>query len=164
MKSEIDYLIDQLNATRILTKFYLRYLKDVDKTKSFSYDNVEFNSVYWVVGHIAWAENSLLLSGTGGKRVKLPWLKPFGIGKTFEYSEDMPSYEELLEGMEQIHQAAIEHLRTLTPENLEEDNPLDFVFAKEKSKRMMIQHAARHEAAHAGHLSWLCKMHGVKTF
>jgi hypothetical protein len=46
---------------------------------------------------------------------------------------------------------------------LDKDNPAGFGFGGDNSYRMMIQHAIRHEAIHAGHLSWLCKLHGIQT-
>ena len=139
-------------------------LKEVDMTKSFEYDGKEFNSAYWIVAHIAWAENMLLLRGTGGKRVRLPWLKSFEIGSKYEHTSEMPPIKEIIEGMKLIHETAKTHLKTLSVDDLDKPNTLDFEFMGDKTIRMIIQHAARHEASHAGHLGWLCKMHGVKTF
>ncbi|MBL4625295.1 MAG: DinB family protein [Flavobacteriales bacterium] len=139
-------------------------LKEIDMTQSFEYNGIKFNSAYWVVGHIAWSENMLLIRGTGGKRVRLPWLKSFEMGAKYEHTLEMPSIKEIIDAMKLIHQTAKEHLKTLDLADLDKPNTLDFEFSGDKSIRMIIQHAARHEASHAGHLGWLCKMHGVKTF
>ena len=163
-KTEIDYLIDQLDASRVLTRFYMSKLKEVDMTKSFEYDGNQFNSAYWVLAHIAWAENMLLLRGTGGQRLRFPWLKSFEIGSTYIHTSEMPPIKEIIDGMKLIHETAITHLKTLSIDALNEPNALDFEFMGNKTTRMIIQHAARHEASHAGHLGWLCKMHGINTF
>lgn len=162
-KREVDYLIDNLNAARVLTKMYLSKLKGVDMTQTFQCGDVSLNSAYWVVGHIAWAENMLLLRGTGAKRFRFPWLKAFEIGSEFVYTSEMPPIKEVIDGMKLIREKVVEHLQTIEDGQLDQPNALDFTFAGENSIRMIIQHAARHEASHAGHLGWLCKLHGLKT-
>ncbi len=162
-KTEIDCLIDNLESARVLTRLYMSKLRDVDMTKTFECEGVKLNSAYWIIGHIAWAENMLLLRGTGAKRLRLPWLKAFEIGAKFEYTADMPPIKALIDGMNSIREAAIAQLKTIRDEQLDEPNAIDFKVAGDNTTRMIIQHAARHEATHAGHLGWLCKLHGLKT-
>lgn len=163
-KTEANVLADTYESVRMLTKWYISKLKDVDMRKEFEVQGSKFNSAYWVVAHLIWAENFLLLQALGGKHADHVWLEQFRIGSDpGEVQEALPPIKEMLDAWKAIHHTAMLHVRSLPDEILSEDNPLGMGFGGDNSHRMMIQHAIRHEAIHAGHLSWLCKMHGIKT-
>jgi uncharacterized damage-inducible protein DinB len=65
--------------------------------------------------------------------------------------------------MKELHEKVMQYLLTLTSEQLDEDNPTKFSFGNgDTSKRMMVQHAIRHEGSHIGHFGWIAKMNGIK--
>ncbi|MDZ4847200.1 MAG: DinB family protein [Chitinophagales bacterium] len=163
-RTEANILADNYESVRLLTKWYISKLKDVDMKKEFIVEGKSLNSAYWLVAHLIWAENFLLLQALGGKSTDIPWLEKFKIGsKLSELNKDVPEVKQLLEAWKEIHPAAMQHVRSLSDETLAKDNPMGFGFGGDNSHRMMIQHAIRHEAMHTGHLSWLCKLYGVGT-
>lgn len=162
-KSEVEILTDVVDNTRQLTRWYLSKLKGVDVYKTFTCEGVELNPVIWLVGHLAFTENWLLVKSTGGEGLRIPGYKLFTLGSELAKKEDYPPYEEVWAAFKAVHEHALAHLATLTDSDLDKPNTTGFQFAGENSIRSVIKHAARHEGSHAGHLGWLCKLHGVKT-
>lgn len=161
MKTEAQILAEVLIKTRELTRWYLLKLKDVDVYKSFMVEGKKFNPVIWEIGHMANSENFLLLYLTHGKGLRFEWAKLFGIGVTPPKKENYPPYDELWKAFQDVHEYAINHISSLTEEEL--DAPSRIEFAGVTTVREAIQHGIRHEGTHIGHLGWLCKMHDVKT-
>jgi len=163
-RTEAEILADTYENVRILTKWYLSKMKDVDMQKVFEVDGKKFNSAYWITAHLTWSEQFLLLLALGGKPLDIPWLDQFRIGAKFPDDKNgLPPIKQILDAWKEIHVAAMAHVRSLPDEVLNKDNPSGFGFGDDKSYRMMIHHAIRHESIHAGHLSWLCKLYGIKT-
>jgi hypothetical protein len=121
------------------------------------------NSAYWLVAHLAWAENMLLLKGLNGPALSIPWLEKFGFGSEKEKKEGLPDIKDVLHTLNEIHARAMEFLRNIKDEELEEDNLLGFSFGANPSKRLIVHHLIRHESVHAGHLGLIAKMQGIKT-
>lgn len=164
MKTEVNILADNYESVRLLTKWFLSKLKEVDMKKEFEAEGIKLNSAYWITGHLIWAENFLLLQALGGTAFQHSWLQYFGFGqKPSGEQPGLPDIKELLSTWKEVHPAAMLHVRSLPDEILVKDNPTGFGFGGDNSYRMMIQHAIRHEAMHTGHLSWTCKLHGIKT-
>ena len=163
-KTEAIALADAFESVRTLTKWYLSKMKEVDMHKVFEMDGLKFNSAYWITAHLVWSEHYILLVGMGGKPMDIPWLDQFGLGSKFpDDFNSLPPVKEVLGAWKEVHAAAMKQLRSLPDELLDKENPTGFGFGGDNSYRMMIQHAIRHEAIHAGHLSWLCKMYKIKT-
>lgn len=163
MRSEGIILADVMDKTRQLSLFYFSQLKGKDLYKTFQSEEVELNSAFWIFAHLTVTENFLLLRSTGGELIKFSWAKQFGIGSTVPTREECPPLQEVLETSREVHERAINHLRTLSDEALKKPTTTGVTFGGEDSIRSIIMHAIRHEGAHAGHLGWLCKLHGVKT-
>ncbi|HXH18002.1 MAG TPA: DinB family protein [Chitinophagales bacterium] len=162
--TEANILADVYESVRALTKWYISRMKDVDMHKVFEVDGKKFNSAYWVTAHLIWSEQFLLLQTLGGKSPEIPWLEQFRMGSPVpERHDGLPSVKQILDVWKEIHSAAMKHVRSLSDEILSSDNPSGFGFGGDNSYRMMIHHAIRHEAVHTGHLSWLCKMYGIRT-
>lgn len=162
-KTETEVLIEMLEMNRDLTKFYLKKLEGQDLYKVFEVEGKELNSILWLIAHITVSENWLLLVCTGGDRVKIPWARQFGLGSEIPKKEDYPSTEDIMAQFDNVHNTAINYIKTLTEEDLAKPTTNGVNFGGEDSIRAIIKHAARHEATHAGHLGWLCKLFGVKT-
>lgn len=162
-KTETQTLVETLELSRDLTKFYLKKLKGQDVYKTFEIEGKELNSILWLIAHITVSENWLLLVCTGGERVKIPWARQFGLGSEIPSKEDYPPAEEILDMFNKVHETAINYVSTLTDEDLAKPTTNGVTFGGEDSVRAIIKHAIRHECTHAGHLSWLCKLFGVKT-
>lgn len=162
-KTETQTLIETLNSTRDLTRYYLSNLKGQDVHKVFEVEGKKLNSILWLVAHMAVSENWLLLVCTRGEHVKIPWARQFGLGSEIPKPEDCPSFEEVLEYFKKVHDTAIAHISTFTDADLASPTTNGIDFGGEDSKRAIIRHCIRHEGVHAGHLSWLCKLFDVKT-
>ena len=164
IRTEANILADTYESVRILTRWYLAKMKDVDMHKVFEVDGKKLNSAYWIAAHLTWSEQFLLLLALGAKPLDFPWLDQFRIGSNLQEDKSgLPAVKDILDAWKEIHMAAMTHVRSLPDEALNNDNPSGFGFGDDKSYRMMIHHAIRHESIHAGHLSWLCKLHGIQT-
>jgi hypothetical protein len=159
---ETDVLCEVIDNTRELTLYYLTKLKGIDIYKTFTAGEHTFNSAFWIICHIAWSQDFLLLKATGGPELKIDWLKKFGIGTKLPPREECPSVGEVLDAMQLIHLKSVAHLRTLVGDELNEPNLVNLKFGTDDTKRTCIHHCIRHEGVHMGHLNWLAKMHGVK--
>ena len=152
-------LADTLDFTRGLSKWYLSLLRDTDMKKVFEINGHQLNSPIWIAAHLAWAENMLVLKSTGGKVFEIDWLNEVGLGAPHE-TNHLPETKEVLNTLKAIHEASLEHITSLTDEQLDEPNLTGINFGGNTKKRV-IQHAIRHEGTHAGHLSWICKLQGI---
>lgn len=159
--SQSSILAETLDLSRGLVKWYLSFLKEVDMKQPIKINNEEFNSPLWIAAHLAWAENFLVLQSTGGKALQIDWLEHFKLGATNSNSF-LPETKEVLNTMKSIHEASLQHILTLTDEQLSEPTLTGISFGEDTKKRV-IQHVIRHESTHAGHLSWICKYYGIKT-
>ena len=55
------------------------------------------------------------------------------------------------------------HICSLTNQDLLGHPKKEIPFIKENNLKSLFMHSIRHEGIHAGHLSWLCKLHEIKT-
>lgn len=157
-------LAQTMDETRNLTRFYSGKLKGEDMDRVFEINGYTTNSAYWILAHLCWAENMLLLQCMGHKGLDIPWLNDFKIGSTKGHKPaKAPELKEVLSAMKDIHTAVLELLSSMTDEELDEDNPLGLAFGENRSKRFMAMHAIRHEGTHLGQLSLIAKMYGKQT-
>jgi hypothetical protein len=157
-------LAQTMDETRNLTRFYSGKLKGEDMDRVFEVNGFTTNSPYWILAHLCWAENMLLLQCMGHKGLDIPWLNDFKIGAAKgEKPANAPDLKEVLSAMKDIHAAALEHLSSMTDEKLDEDNDLGVAFGENRSKKFIAMHAIRHEGTHLGQLSLIAKMYGKKT-
>lgn len=161
--TEINTLANTLDYTRGITLQYFDKLKEVDPHHLFEVDGKKLNSTLWIMAHLAVTENFLILRSTGGEMIRFSWAKLFGLGSTIPEPKDCPPFEEVLSTMKTVHQNSIAHLRTLNDADLIKATTTGFKFGGEDSFRRVITHSISHEGTHAGHLGWLCKLHGIKT-
>lgn len=162
-KTETQTLVETLELSRDLTKYYLKKLENQDIHKTFEIEEKKLNSILWLVAHITVSENWLLLVCTGGEKVSIPWARQFGLGSEIPKKEDCPSFEEIMTCFDNVHKKSIAYISQLTDEDLSKPTTNGVDFGGEDSVRAIIKHAIRHECSHAGHLGWLCKLFGVKT-
>lgn len=165
-KTELATLRNMMDATRQMAHFALKKLagKENDFQKRFEVEGRKLNSVYWIIAHLAWGENNLILRSTGGPNPELPWLKFFGMGKPAEEGENCGvPYADIYAGFKKVHQLSMDHLATLDPANLDAENKLQWEVLGAKTMRNTIMHHIRHENSHNGQLLWLVNLHGVKT-
>ncbi|MCX6199310.1 MAG: DinB family protein [Bacteroidetes bacterium] len=160
---EAKTFTDTFQRTRDLTKWYLSLLKSVDAEKEIQIGDKKLNSIYWISAHLVWAEKFLLVQGTGGNGVDIPWLEHYKLGSDGTLHEGRGDFKSILDALKIVHENAMQHLLTLDDETLQQPNPVGFGFGGDNSNRMMVMHAIRHEGTHVGHLGWLCKLHGIDT-
>ncbi|HLG02228.1 MAG TPA: DinB family protein [Bacteroidia bacterium] len=159
MKTELQTYRDLVAETRNLIRYYLKKLEGADVRKRWEIDGKKLNSIYWLVAHMTWAQNNLLLRSSGGPNPGIKWLKFFGMGKSPDEGEvNGPSWEEVQEGFKRVHELALAHLNAMDPSLLDSPNKLDWEVMGSKTIRATIMHHIRHENTHAGHLSWLAKL------
>lgn len=160
-----ELLAIAVDDARKYSLFYGKKLinANADLGKVFESEGVKLNSALFIFGHLAVTENFLCLSCTGGEIVRFPWAKTFALGAPMPDVKDCPPIDEILKVMEEVHQKSLQHIRSLTDEDLLKPNTKGFPFGSDQSIRSCIIHAVRHESSHAGHLGWLCKLHGIKT-
>lgn len=161
--NEALILSDTLQKTRDLTRWYLSLLKDSDPYKRWEVNGAPLNSIIWIASHLTWAENFLVLKGTGGEPVTIDWSENYNINSNGDLHHAEHDMKTVLGVLKTVHEKAIAHLLTITDEQMEAENTLGFGFGGLKTNRILIQHAIRHEAMHTGHLSWLCKINKLQT-
>ena len=162
-KTQTQVLADTLDFTRNITRFYLSKLKGVDMHQRFEVNGIQLNSAYWVLCHLVWAENKLVLQSTGGPEIGHEWQQYFSFGSKPESNDNLPDLGEALKAFKTVHAQTMDHLYRLPDEKLEKPNLTGVSFGLEPTMRTAIMHAIRHEGTHSGHLGWLCKLHGVET-
>jgi uncharacterized damage-inducible protein DinB len=162
-KTETQTLVETLELSRGLTKYYLKKLENQDIHKTFEIEGKKLNSILWLTAHITVSENWLLLVCTGGEKLNIPWSRQFGLGSEISKKEDCPSFKEIMTYFDNVHKKSIAYISQLTDEDLSKPTTNGVDFGGEDSVRAIIKHAIRHECTHAGHLGWLCKLFGVKT-
>lgn len=161
--SESKVIANIFDYTRSLTKHYIEELKNINVYKYYEVNGVKLNSVLWIIAHLAWAEKYIMLESIGGPEVKIDWLKEFRIGAEANPKDSWPKYEEALKAMDEVHATAKEFVKGMDDKLLEDEIYLKDVDWR-TTKRTILYHAIRHEGTHAGHLSWICKINGIKTF
>lgn len=165
MNIEANVLADVFDLTRAasLQSFQSLEKAGVDLHHVFSVEGKNLNAPFWIMAHLAVSEQFLLLQALGGPKIKLPWARMFGLGAVPPAREDCPSLQEVIESLHMVHHAAMEWVRGLSDEALQEPTATGTSFGGVDQKKSLIMHAIRHEGMHAGHLGWLCKIHGLPT-
>lgn len=161
-KTEGEILADAYESVRGLTKFYLSKIDKIDINKSIVTDGITFNSAYWILAHLVWTEHSLLIEGLGREMKNIPWLEEYGFGSNPSEAKQKPPVEEILQKMDEVHEAAISNIKKISDKEMDEPNSINASFGGVNSKRNIIKHAIRHEPMHMGQLSWILKAQGVK--
>jgi hypothetical protein len=162
VKQESHVLSEVFSSTRGLTKYFISLL-DKDKLEHrHKLDNIELNSAYWIIAHLVWAQYNLVLRSLNGPVLDIPWISHYRIGSEGMLHDDRPSFAELMAIFDQVNDLTQDHIRSLTGEQLDEVVKLESI-GWEATARRTIHHAIRHEGTHIGHLTWLCKLDGIKT-
>lgn len=162
-RTEAQTLAGAMDQTRKLGKLYISKLGAIDVLKKFEVEGIKLNCALWIVAHMTWAEQAMLLKLLGGPSPEISWIGNFRTASQSTPVSDWPSWNEVLRGMDDVHAAAMKFISSLDNSVMDEPAYLK-VTDWHTDKRHVIMHAIRHEGIHAGHLNWLCKLHGIKTF
>lgn len=163
MRCKTEVLVEAIEEVRNLTLFYLSRLNGTDYFKEFVVEGTTLNSAAWTIAHLTWAEEFLILRAITGEGAKLDWTDHFRIGASRPIKTLYPSFNEILNGFQEVHLKSMDILTRLNDDDLEKTNKINLKFQKGDSVKVCLMHHIRHESSHAGHLSWLCKMSGLKT-
>ena len=161
--TEVSSLATVHDLSRNILNGYLDRLRETDPYPEVEVHGVMLHSIYWLAGHVAWAENRLAMKGVVEQPLDIPWLDKFGFGTTLGSREGLPEFSEVVATMHQVHAETQRALHAMNDAELELPNGLPTAFG-DKPKRFVLHHMIRHEPMHAGQLAWLCKIHGIKTF
>lgn len=162
MRNQVLLLVEIIESTRNITKYYLKNLASIDPTSDLKVGDTTLHSVNWTVCHLAWAQNSLLLESMGNNAFRQDWFSKVSIGSEFALSSVLPAYEANIEVLNLIHAASIEAISKLVDNDLLNKSKIQLPFSKESTIKDSILHYIRHEGMHAGHLSWLAKLNHLK--
>jgi hypothetical protein len=161
--TQAELLADTLDRTRGLTKYYTSLLRDTDPEAQIEANGIKLNSLYWLTAHLMWAEDNLAIQMTGRQSVAPEWIEHYCVSSNGTLHEGRPDFKTLLAQLKQVHELSLAHIKQLTDEDLDKPNPAGMHFGDgNTSRRVMLQHAIRHEGTHVGHLGWLCKLQGIK--
>jgi len=161
--AECVILADTFESVRALSKSFISRIDAKDVHEKITVNGKELNSPYWIVAHLAWAEGFLLMSALGGKFDKYEWLDEYGFGTKPEEATTKPPYEEVLQILDEVHNAAMKYLRGLPDSFLDDNNKMGMRFSGKADNRIVIHHAIRHEPMHIGQLTWFMKSKGLPT-
>jgi uncharacterized damage-inducible protein DinB len=160
--TQSETLANTFQSVRALTKFYFSRFPEDKLKEELKVNGVTFNTAYWLAAHLAWTQHFLIVQGVADKNLNIPWLEEFKISSTPEPKDSWPSFNEIMESMDKINEEAMNIIKGLTDEQLDEENYLGFSFGGVNSKRALINHCIRHEPMHVGQLSWLLKLNKVE--
>jgi len=161
--TNVQLLADTYEMAHDLVKYYNSHLKEIDPYKEWEVNGQKINSVIWINAHLCWSEHLLVLQTLGVTAEVPDWLHHYALGSDGIFHDTSISLKQVLTDRKIIHQTAIDSILALSDNQLTEDNHAGMQFGDKKSKLTILQHAVRHEATHAGHLGWLCKINGIKT-
>jgi hypothetical protein len=163
-RTETQILADMMDKTRQLTRFYISNLKAIDPYTPVEFGGKNFNSLYWLTAHLVWAEDNLIMAGTGAKSIASEWINHYHIKSDGSLHEGHGDYKALLAEMKRVHEESLTHLRGMDDSLLDKDNALGFQFGDgDTSTRLIVMHAIRHEGTHIGNLAWMCKMNEIPS-
>jgi uncharacterized damage-inducible protein DinB len=162
-KSEGLILSEVFEDVRSLTKFYLSLANPVDPRREYAFEGRKLNSLYWITGHLAWAEHYLLVEAMTGEKMDIPWLDEFDMGSELQTQAKLPTVEEIHIAMDQVHERAMSNVRSFTDDELDTPNLAGIAFRAGNARRVIIRHAIRHEPCHTGQIGWILKMNGLET-
>jgi|ERR1051326_798164 hypothetical protein len=162
MKKESQIIADIFDNGRKLLPFFLGKLEGVDPLKEIEVNGQKLNCVLWILAHMTWAEDALMLRAMGHEGSGIKWLEQFKIGGSAADKSGWPGMPEVMKGMEAVHKLTVEFVPALSDAQLDEKVPFA-LFKDERPRRLILYHGIRHDSTHVGHLSWLCKLNGVKT-
>jgi hypothetical protein len=161
--TEAQILMNVFQETRSLSNFYFNKQKDSDVYQVFEVDGKPLNSAAWIMAHLAWAENFLILQAMNGPALNEDWFSKVAFGAPMAKKEELPEIDTILSVLNKVHETSQAFVNNLTAAELDTNNVLGMKFGPNTSKRYMLIHAIRHEGVHAGHLGWLCKLNAKKT-
>ncbi len=161
--SEAQFLADMMRHSHELTRSHLRKLESVDLHKRFEVEGYQLNSAYWLFAHMTVSQNWLILRGTLGHFQKFSWAKLFTIGSVPPPIEVCPPFDEVVAKMEEVDRLSVEHVANLDETALGSPHHAMLQLPYGNTVRDIIKFHVRHESMHNGQLSWLCKLHGIKT-
>lgn len=164
MSTEAQTLATAMARAREATHYYFNKLKDTDLHFAPQANGVTLHSAFWLVAHLAVSENGLLLFATGGPGIKFSWAKHYTKGSAMHGAPEPPPFSEVWEMFNTVHDRALQHVASLTAEQLDAPNLTGTRFGGQEQVRDVIMGAIRHEGYHCGQLGWLCRMQGITTF
>lgn len=156
-------LAETFTATRAITLGMMKSMDEVDQRKNFEVDGIKLNSPLWIAGHLAWSQNFLQSKVLKGPNPEITWLKEFAFGSRQEDISHWPDWNEVKEALDKVNKICMDHIRKISDDEMDEGIYLESMDWK-NTPRGFIIHSIRHEGMHAGHLSWLKKLHGLDTF
>ena len=146
-KTKGQVYAEAFESIRNITKLYLSNVEDNFLRTRYEINGAKLNSAYWINAHLVWAEHYLIVRAVGNKNMDIPWLEQFGVGTIADKA---------------TQELDINILKSLPDEELGKPNHINASFDNEKTKDAVIKHCIRHEPMHAGHISWILKISGVK--
>lgn len=161
--SQGKLLASVLDDSRKLTLFYLKHAENLDKEKRFEIDGFRTCNIHWIIAHLSWAEDYLILRGLGNTNGCYDWLDRFGIGQDFPDNTSFPEFQYTLDCFNEVHKKSLCKLQEIADYTLDEPNSMGLRFGADNTKRKLVHHAIRHESVHCGHLGWLIRMLGSRV-
>ena len=162
--NRMEFTLHLLEDTR---KHTLAQVEDLTDQEMMFQPKPEVNHALWLLGHVATSENGLILRWCAGESA-LPeeYVKLFFMGTSPDPDPAVyPAKEEILKVLADVHTRAVEVVRDLSAEELDE-RPIGYDEmrggARELfwSKGACIWHHAMHEASHAGQITILRRLMG----
>ena len=160
----IDCLVHLLEDTRNYT---LMQVGDLTDEEMMFQPQPHVNHATWLLGHIVGSENGLVLSWCGGQPI-LPkeYHELFFMGTKPQADPAIyPKKDDILQALAEVHGKAIELVKTLTPEQLDE-RPKGYEQLNPGAQQLFwckgacIWHHATHESSHAAQVSMLRRLLG----
>ncbi len=162
--SRLDLIIEQIRTARLHTESLLDAITSDDW---FRQPTQGVTHVAWQVGHLAYAEHAIVMERRRGVRSEDEELIPARFRSLFQRGSspdpdpsNYPNPEAIRHVFDKVHRYAIEELRSLPDEGL--DEPTEPVHPRFKTKFEAMQFCPLHEMLHAGQIGLLRRLLGMK--
>ena len=159
-----DLMVHCLEDTR---KHTLAQVEDLTDPEMMFQPKPDVNHATWLLGHVVTSENGLILRWCAGESA-MPgrFLKVFFMGTGPDPDPSVyPAKEEILKVLADVHTRAVEVVKGLSAEQLDE-RPVGYEEMPPGARELFwckgacIWHHASHEAGHAGQISMLRRLMG----
>jgi len=159
-----DFAVSALDMARWLT---LAAVKDLTDREMMFQPALGLNHPLWLIGHIATSENGLILDACAGQDLLPPdWMGKFGIGsQPVSDANVYPTRDEVLALLEKTHAAALDYVKSLTPEDFD-TRPVNLdrfppgVQERFSTVARCISGHVSHEFSHVGQIAMLRRIMG----
>ncbi len=151
-------LVSQAQLLAIQSTLVNRALADLPEEELWKRPGDSSNSIGWLLGHITWARNGMLITLTG-QPVPMPWSGPFERGAQAADRSAYPATSEIVSTLKAINEKLKAAMEVARDERLSAPAPFTTP-SPDTTARGVFVFLVFHEAYHLGQIGYVLKLLG----